>query len=144
MLFCTSLWRTIFPFYNLCSSEYLCQAKKKFIPIINKRMGIPDNIHKTRRILIKPFHHTFILDIDTSRVDFVLHILVPWFFHLYHFQKSISVLYLLIGESQSSKYTTKTNLLIYSFNPKGAPWNISVVAMDHQLCCEVMPSQKSI
>ena len=130
MLFWTSLWWTIFPLYNLCSPNYWRQATKNRMPLVTKLMGLPANTHNTRIIRIKPSHHTFVQNIDLSRVEFFLDIIVPQFFHLSHFQKRISGLYLLIGVSQSSKYILKTIWLIYSFNIKGDPWKMSVIVMD--------------
>ena len=40
--------------------------------------------------------------------------------------------------------SSKRLLLIYSFNLKGAPRNIFVVVLYHQLCCDGMPSHQSV
>ena len=90
------------------SPKYWRQATTNNMPRITIRMGLPANTHKTRRIIIKPFHYTFVQNIDPFRVEFVLHIIVPQFFHLYHFQKRISVLYFFIVVSQISKYIIET------------------------------------
>ena len=113
------------------------------MPLITKRMGLPVNTHKTRIIIIKPFHHTFVQNIDPSRVEFYI--------FLFH-NSSICII-----SKKWSVYCTSSLVclkdpsislkilrLIYLFNQKGAPWNIYVVVLDHQLCCEGMPSQQVI